>query len=1122
VLHRSHSNSLERLVEALAAAITRRRSAVSEGPFETAHVVVPNRTVRTYVQFELARSQGVVANTSFRYLNPFLESLVPASDRRRVLDRETLEVLLIAVLARPALGPGLEAVQDYIHAAGEDRDVLDRRRAQLASRLARTFDDLALARPDVLVAWRRGATLADDHTQKSTEAWQRLLWLEVFGEAGVLARIAREGPALFPLPVLLEDASALAVPPVVHVFGFPYLAPLHARLLEGLATRALVHVYTFAPARRDGHAAVRRFGGPGREGVRFFASPATDLSRSPPGDSLLHRLQGDILDGRAPRPYRPDGSIRIHACSSVGREVEVVAGEIWSLVRDAARRREKLRFDEIAVFIAGREPGAYRSQIASVFQQAHDLPVSFLDESGARESRLVEAVRLLLELPLGTFTRNELLRLMTHPAVQDGVPDPDPEQWLAWCEALGILHGADRDDQAGTYVTHDIARDLYNWDQGAKRLALGVFLAGERSRDERPVALGGREYLPLDLAQDEIASGARFLLLARSLVADARFARSAERTLGEWAHFLHAYVLAYLHARDPEEERLLEACARRLRRLEDLDVDPLRPAVSYRVAFELARAALESVGPGRGHDLAGGVNVASYLPMRPIPWKAVFVLGLGENGFPASSRGDLLDLTLAERRPGDVSPQERDAHLFLETLAATGEQLTLSYVARDGQTGEALAPSSIVRELEAILGHGYLSSKEVEGLTERHPLRRFDPAELAPPLGTGTHEPILPEAWKEAQVRALRESLRAHAGGVEGPLGAGAKATIDALLGTEPLPEPPVAAPGTTTRLSLTALLDFLVSPLQGWAKHRLRLEAEDRADILGKEDEPWTPAVLDATALLRSVFFEALALGSTFPEAVDRVYREHASRMELAATLPTGVFLEALSAAHRRVLESWHFYATASRFDLASLATHRFGAAFDAGRADLAGTVVHPALVLDLPSGARVELSGRTQRITADGSASVSLVLSGKPGERHALRAFLDHALLAASGVPCAAVFRALVAPGKKGNPLGALRRIQPFTQAEARAYLAAIAADFLGGPHAYLLPLEAVLDHLVNGRGLAWNIRSQRDKAFNDDRGSDAHGPIAHPERFEPPRDAEVLARRRLGPFVERGGAS
>ncbi len=117
--------------------------------------------------------------------------------------------------------------------------------------------------------------------------------------------------------------------------------------------------------------------------------------------------------------------------------------------------------------------------------------------------------------------------------------------------------------------------------------------------------------------------------------------------------------------------------------------------------------------------------VSPLLEMRSLPFRVVFLCGLGEGRFPAADGPDPLDLTLASRQAGDVSPRERDKYLFLETLVCARERLYLSYVARDAQTGDELDPATVVHELMSHLHQGRIGDA-LDVWVEKQPLRRFD------------------------------------------------------------------------------------------------------------------------------------------------------------------------------------------------------------------------------------------------------------------------------------------------------------------------------------------------------------------------------------------------------------
>ena len=64
-----------------------------------------------------------------------------------------------------------------------------------------------------------------------------------------------------------------------------------------------------------------------------------------------------------------------------------------------------------------------------------------------------------------------------------------------------------------------------------------AFSSGERSAPS---------YLPGEVAQDELETAARFMRMARSLIADAISMRDARLTPREWSRMLGEFVNAYI------------------------------------------------------------------------------------------------------------------------------------------------------------------------------------------------------------------------------------------------------------------------------------------------------------------------------------------------------------------------------------------------------------------------------------------------------------------------------------------------------------------------------------------------------------------------------------------------
>lgn len=1111
-----YSNRFERLVDSLIADLGDRAA----DPFEPTHIVVPSRNVAAYVKLAVARARGIVANLEFPFLERFLSDRIPASQAHvRPVDKHMLHALLCGVLADPGVvsADHMEPVRAYLAAGGSEPDAIDLRRFQLADQLSGLYVNYAVSRPELVRRWRDGPAMADT-ALASVERWQRDLWLEMNRRLADQAEVSYRS-----LPELLTEVAPreLDVPPRVFAIGFSYIAPAYQHIFARLAQVSDVRMYALNPCRefwedvRDEAGdtpALRLWARPGRDNVRALNALTNHdfdehyIDPTAAGATVLTTVQADILERRPARTEVPahleagDDSIRVLGCPGIQREVEIIGNEIWALMRADTT----LRFNDIAVYVNRQDRELYQAHIPSVFGELHDIPHHVVDVPLAVESRIVEALQLVLDLPFGRFSRPELLRVLTHPSVLARYPHVDPNDWVHWSERLGIVHGADHDDHADTYIT----RDVFNWEQGIKRLALGAFMAGEKSGEQRAITFAGTSYLPEELPAEALPSAARFSLLTRSLIEDARFCRKTLLPLSEWRVFLDLLATSYLAPVTDDDERNFARCRAAIEHLTECDVDG-RP-VSYRIACELVRARLESLRGAKREFLAHGVTVSPLLPMRPIPYRVVFITGMGEGRFPSADRDSPLDLRSAARRAGDVSPRERDRYLFLETLLSVRERLYISYISRDDQTGEPVEPSPVVAELLHLVRTGYVGAAGAERLVVHHPLRRY------------TDDPGAASSAAQRQARAvrLRTHLEAHlaATGQASPhradlaraLSEPRFAELRASLGMLDL-DPEQRAVEPITPLSITKIRGFLESPLQAWASVVLRLRETDTEDLLARADEAFETAFLPGLGMLRDVFTEHLRAGPTDDLAAR--YRERALYLELSGNAPTGVFSTLERESHAERLATWREALGQIGDITGDYTTYSFGRAREHASVD----ALRPPLALDidLPGGTtRVELYGRTQLVGPPSVGSLVLAPGARAEEKHMLRGFVDHVVLSAAGIADGRPHTTTVIAATKH----ARHRFAPLSREQATAYLSAMVTDLLGGNHEYLLPCEAVLKQHRKPAPLATivaNLRGQSRKRF-----SDMYGPVpaSRLEGLDVPAEAPAMVERRFGPLFER----
>ncbi|MEE2643847.1 MAG: exodeoxyribonuclease V subunit gamma [Myxococcota bacterium] len=903
---------------------------------------------------------------------------------------------------------------------------------------------------------------------------------------------------------------------------------------------------------------------PKGEGVQRVGELTAPPSEASPrrlgtnGVPLLHQLQQDILYRRETLPPRSaplpgaeeDDSLRLFACPGLYREVEVVVDELWRLFREAAERGEPLRFHEVAIMVADQRRESYLTHLEILLRERYQIPYNLIDRHISAQSKVFEATLRLLALPEGQLSREELAAALTHPLI-GGATGADVELWRRWFDALRIRFGADERALEETYVD----RDVYHWDQGIRRLLLGLALEGEeRGRDEI-FCSAGRGWLPLDTPPGTLPDAAELIRLARALIEDAEMVSEARLSLSRWCLFLDRYLKRYLCTPQASDELALEKICESLEALREADLSGAE--VPFSVARQLFEQRLRQLDSRRGHHQADGVVISSLLPMRVIPFHTVFVLGLGEGVFPGRNPQDPIDLRQARRRPGDVSPSERDRYLFLEVLLSARRRLILSYVAFDDRSGEPLEPSAVVRELSfqlrAYLGPGGLPAAQ-------HPLSPFaacyQPRSSLPlPLRslTGSEElkseadgrpklegrwtslrpaPVSPEILKGVQALALRNSLRERLSG--GPpqreeLYAALTLESGALcdyLGLDPpivqesstdrvlfedlgglRSTPPRRERAPKLRLPLYRLRDFLLCPLQGFAKTVLRLPTPYESPALLRLSDPLYFEPSAHRALLQEVFWA----GGGERHRLAEVYQTTLERATLRGDAPVGLFAATQRRRDLALLNAW--YLNLELFQ--TLPLPHWQRIWLGGAPE--GEVIDRSLPplrfqVELPSeGPReIELFGPLEPLQLDRRACMSCIPWGGVGPHLFLSGFLTMVSLAASLEPLDGSFRVLLNPYGDNSAQRLQRRYRTPTPAQARQWLQERIEELFSIFPNYQLPAPSVL---------RWQGLLARDPSAPFPlRSSDLQrGPVpAEVAPYPPPRaQALQLVQQRFGAF-------
>jgi hypothetical protein len=276
----------------------------------------------------------------------------------------------------------------------------------------------------------------------------------------------------------------------------------------------------------------------------------------------------------------------------------------------------------------------------------------------------------------------------------------------------------------------------------------------------------------------------------------------------------------------------------------------------------------------------------------------------------------------------------------------------------------------------------------------------------------------------------------------------------------------------------------------------------------------------IETVPLLREVLARALADGGA-DAALARAYDEAAENRRLDGVLPAGIFGRSARARHLAVVGAWRD-GLVEELASATLAPVWLGGAPE----HRPGLAIRPAIALELLGGLTIELGGVTEPLAESAGKRYAVSLIASPRitylERDLLRPWLTHLALAAAGLAAGDLEVRVVRPGDSGGLQLAKRTFAAISAADARAQLAALATDLLGGVHDYLLPCEGIFTwRRRQGKPNALGVRDAvllvRDDGWT--RLSSDRGPVSDARRYPVPTEAEAaeIVARRFGRYFE-----
>ncbi len=842
-------------------------------PLQPEVFLVQSNGMKHWLELALAEESalGICAATRMELPSAFLWQIyrsvlgVQAVPVHMPFDKTALVWRLLRLL--PHVAAQDPVYQPLAHYLASDSD--GRKLYQLAQQVADVLDGYQSYRADWLSDWAQGRDVLQApaglaQPLPGDQVWQAHLWRALQTDVGVAqaqaSRAAVHAQFMQALKALAPSARPAGLPHRVVVFGMSALpmqavealaalgqfsqvlmvvqnpcrhywghvvdgrASLHARTRQTSKSGVPVSSLPSDPAElhAQAHPLLASWGKQGRDYLHLldgYDQPESyaqvlqkievfEAPQAPIGQRLsqLQQLHADILE-LEPLPERPqpeppaDGSITLVTTHGAQREVEVLHDQIlaWLDADPALEPRD------VMVMVPDMTP--FAPHIQAVFGRfaagtARHIPFSVADTS-SREMPIVQALERLLGLPTSRISLADWLSLLEVAAVQKrfGLQAADVRVLQNWLTRAGVRWGLDAAHRQTWGVPEMSGSDQNTWAFGLRRLLMGYATGpGAAWQGVQPLPeVGG-------LSAQLLGSLAQWVqAMDRNLQAV-----SQAQTAAQWVNTLQALLADFFAASDEAEERLLAQLQQHLQRwLQSCEQAALTTPLPLVVVREHWLAQIESPGLHQ-RFLGGGVQFATLMPMRAIPFKVVCLLGMNDKDYPRQTLPRDFDLMATQWRAGDRSRREDDRYLFLEALLSARDKLYISWQSHRATDNAEQPTSVLVAQLMDVLRARFVHAPE----PVLQPLQAFSARYFEAGSGFRTYA----SDWQQAMAAATPPEL-----------------AWDDLDG-----KPQDAAPsGPEPHLDVAALQAFVRQPVQVYWRQRLAVHIA-QPEAAAPEDEPF------------------------------------------------------------------------------------------------------------------------------------------------------------------------------------------------------------------------------------------------------------------------------------------
>ncbi|MBF0396440.1 MAG: exodeoxyribonuclease V subunit gamma [Desulfobacterales bacterium] len=713
-------------------------------------IIVQNKGMGKWLSLEIAEKNGICSNILFLFPKAFSYLLF-----KEVVDLPNVtpfspEIMTWEIMkALPDLlhKPEFEKLKNYIQ--GENSEL---RRFQISEKIAYLFDQYLVFRPDLILDWDKGINPFSSEYEYSI--WQALLWKHISSDKKdkILLHSASLKDRF--MKQIERIKSFKEIPSRIFVFGISTLPPFYLEIILGVSKLIDIHFFYFNPCKEHwefaysekeilslvqynvpdetlylekGNSLLSSMGIMGREFfsliLKVVGDTGEEMFEDPGKDTLLCHVQSDILnlsdsiiEANQQTYHKYDKTIQIHSCHSPIREVEVLYDNLLSLFEE----KQDLLPKDIVVMTP--DISIYAPYITAVFDTPEDetkrIPYSLTDTSAKVNNNIANRLLSILKIEKKRFKADAVLDILATKEVYQNfqLSESDIEVIKQWVNETCVHWGIDGNqrEELGLPNFHE-----NSWRFGLERMILGYALP---TINEKKLF---SDILPYsEIEGDSAKILGRFERFCEALFAAATSLKK-DRTLVEWSDELNKILNTFFAFNEESEDDIYD-----IRNL--LDENGLagiakgsefNEKVSIDVIYSYLLKQIENESKPYGF-INKGVTFCTMLPMRSIPFKVIYMIGMNDGDYPRNSQRIGFNLMENKKRLCDRSKRHEDRYIFLEGLLSARENLIISYVGQSLKDNTEIPPSVLVCELCDYIEKAF-GNEMLKQIITKHPLQPF-------------------------------------------------------------------------------------------------------------------------------------------------------------------------------------------------------------------------------------------------------------------------------------------------------------------------------------------------------------------------------------------------------------